>query len=114
MNEELVKRLRRYTMGCVAYKLDSDFAAAVQEAADVIEKMGELEHGGKMASWVNLLGEEFRHGICANDEMYCSSCHYCIHPRIQTFIKDGVKYGRGITPDYCPNCGADMRGGKDV
>lgn len=45
MNEELVKRLRRYTMGCVAYKLDSDFAAAVQEAADVIEKMGELEHG---------------------------------------------------------------------
>ena len=42
MYEELVKRLRQYTMGCVAYKLDSDFAAAVQEAADVIEKMSKL------------------------------------------------------------------------
>ena len=39
INEELVNRLRRYTMGCVAYKLDSDFAAAVQDAADAIEEL---------------------------------------------------------------------------
>ena len=36
-HEELVKRLRRYTEGCVAYKLDADFAAAVQQAAEILE-----------------------------------------------------------------------------
>jgi hypothetical protein len=35
--DELVKRLHRYSEDCVAYKLDADFASAVQEAADAIE-----------------------------------------------------------------------------
>lgn len=39
MCEELVKRLHRYSENCVAYKLDADFASAVQEAADAIEEM---------------------------------------------------------------------------
>lgn len=39
MCEELVKRLHRYSENCVAYKLDADFASAVQEAADAIEKL---------------------------------------------------------------------------
>lgn len=37
--DELVKRLHRYTENCVAYKLDADFASAVQEAADAIENV---------------------------------------------------------------------------
>lgn len=39
MYEELVARLRRYTENCVAYKLDADFADAVQKAADAIEEL---------------------------------------------------------------------------
>ena len=39
MYDELVKRLRRYSENVVAYKLDADFASAVQEAADVIEEL---------------------------------------------------------------------------
>lgn len=39
MYDELVKRLRRYSENVVAYKLDSDFASAVQEAADAIEEL---------------------------------------------------------------------------
>lgn len=35
--DELIKRLHRYTENCVAYKLDADFADAVQQAADAIE-----------------------------------------------------------------------------
>lgn len=39
MYDELVKRLRRYSENVVAYKLDSDFASAVQEAADALEEL---------------------------------------------------------------------------
>lgn len=35
--DELIKRLHRYSENCVAYKLDADFADAVQQAADAIE-----------------------------------------------------------------------------
>jgi len=45
MYDELVKRLHRYTENCVAYKLDADFASAVQEAADAIEEfIAKLNH----------------------------------------------------------------------
>jgi hypothetical protein len=37
--DELVKRLHRYSENCVAYKLDADFADAVQQAADAIEEL---------------------------------------------------------------------------
>lgn len=37
--DELVKRLHRYTENFVAYKLDADFADAVQQAADAIEQL---------------------------------------------------------------------------
>ena len=39
MHDELTDRLRRYSEACVAYKLDADFASAVQEAAETIEEM---------------------------------------------------------------------------
>ena len=39
MFDELVNRLHRYSENCVAYKLDADFASAVQEAADAIEEL---------------------------------------------------------------------------
>ena len=39
MYDELVKRLRRYSENVVAYKLDADFASAIQEAADAIEDL---------------------------------------------------------------------------
>lgn len=38
MYEELINRLKRYSEACVAYKLDADFAYAVQEAIEVISK----------------------------------------------------------------------------
>lgn len=38
MYEELTNRLKRYSEACVAYKLDADFAYAVQEAIEVISK----------------------------------------------------------------------------
>ena len=39
MYENLTDRLRRYSEGCVAYKLDADFADAVQQAIEVLSKM---------------------------------------------------------------------------
>lgn len=47
--DELVKRLHRYSENCVAYKLDADFADAVQQAADAIEG---LSHAvDQMTEW---------------------------------------------------------------
>ena len=43
MYDELVKRLHRYSENCVAYKLDADFASAVQEAADAIEELSRFK-----------------------------------------------------------------------
>ena len=43
MYDELIKRLHRYSENCVAYKLDADFADAVQQAADAIEEMQSAE-----------------------------------------------------------------------
>ena len=39
MYDDLVNRLHIYSEACVAYKLDADFASAVQEAADAIEEL---------------------------------------------------------------------------
>lgn len=48
MYDELIKRLHRYSENCVAYKLDADFADAVQQAADAIEELGKQLKGTKM------------------------------------------------------------------
>lgn len=54
MYDELIGRLHRYTKKCVSYKLDADFASAVQEAADAIEKLeGQLFLMKKTAEWLN-------------------------------------------------------------
>jgi hypothetical protein len=41
MSEKLTDRLRRYSEGCVAYKLDADFADAVQKAAEITERLAD-------------------------------------------------------------------------
>ena len=46
MYDNLIGRLHRYSEACVAYKLDADFASAVQEAADAIEELTD-NHVGK-------------------------------------------------------------------
>ena len=38
-DEPLLNRLRRYSMACITYKLDGDFASAVYEAADIINSL---------------------------------------------------------------------------
>lgn len=39
MYEELIGRLKRYSAKCITDRLDQDFAVAVGEAADAIEKL---------------------------------------------------------------------------
>lgn len=41
MSEKLTDRLRRYSEACVAYKLDADFADAVQQAIEELSKRSE-------------------------------------------------------------------------
>ena len=43
MYDDLIQRLHRYTENYVAYKFDADFASAVREAADAIEKLSQIE-----------------------------------------------------------------------
>lgn len=96
MNEELVKRLRRYTMGCVAYKLDSDFAAAVQEAADAIEKMPDINDQKKIGEWFGE-ADGYSDGELVYDSWSCGCCG-----------KYFPEWDEKPDWNFCPNCGAMM------
>lgn len=88
MYDELINRLHRYTENCVAYKLDADFASAVQEAADVVER--------KRGEWIRVTEE-------LGESWMCSEC-------MEEFIPhDGMEEFASYA-HFCPNCGADMRG----
>ena len=102
MYEELVNRLRRYTMGCVAYKLDSDFAAAVQEAADVIEKPSAINDQKKIGEWIGE-ADGYSDGELVYDTWSCGCCG-----------KYFPEWDEKPDWNFCPNCGADMRGDKDA
>ena len=39
---------------------------------------------------------------------FCSECDYCIHESLGAYGYPTLK-----TTNFCPNCGADMRGKKD-
>ena len=54
--DELINRLHRYTENCVAYKLDADFASAVQEAADAIEELSKERKTGKWIFPTDIIG----------------------------------------------------------
>lgn len=60
MYDELVKRLHRYSENCVAYKLDADFADAVQQAADAIEALQ-----ATLCNWC---------AVCPEDKRDLSTC----------------------------------------
>lgn len=94
MYDELIFRLRRYSKNCIANKLDADFADAVQQAADAIEKdVREIKHG--RWSFDNIIFTD-ADGV-SRSGMRGYKCSEC----------DGFCIGES---NFCPNCGADMRG----
>lgn len=72
--EELVKRLRNYSEKYVTYKIDADFASAVQEAANTI---------GLLASDYNKAVEKIKIyakcSVCEFENTYdeCEPCFSC-------------------------------------
>lgn len=56
MYDELVRRLHRYTENCVAYKLDADFADAVQLAAIAIEELSK-QHEAQRQNLVAMIND---------------------------------------------------------
>ena len=99
--EDLVKRLRRYTEGCVAYKLDADFAAAVQEAAEALEATPAADVRPVVrGKWIQTTQPM---GWCDEDCVECSVCG-------EDFVLDEWAMDDFTNLMYfCPNCGADMR-----
>jgi len=98
MYENLTDRLRRYSEGCVAYKLDADFADAVQQAIEVLSKMENTTEPSKEEN-----GRPVRMGKWIGDDegYHCSECFY--HAYGETVeVLSGHWH-------FCPNCGADMR-----
>lgn len=62
-------------------------------AADVVER--------KRGEWVGE-ADGYADGELVYDVWYCSECNHC--------IDDGTD-DPDLLPNYCPNCGADMRRG---
>lgn len=73
MYDELIKRLRVYSEAVVAFKLDADFAAAVTEAASVIEMLSDhlRDVPKKVPRWIpvteRLPEESGQYLICATE-----------------------------------------------
>ena len=83
---ELIKRLHRYSENCVAYKLDADFADAVQQATNYIEELSDKDTN--VLRWVpvnerlpargtNVLVVEFGKVELAYTTTYTSSGSLC-------------------------------------
>ena len=75
----ILKRLRRYSENCVAYKLDADFANAVTDAADAIEELlaavRSVVHC-KDCEWWTKQGASIQ-GRCARFGFYPTGKFYC-------------------------------------
>ena len=77
----ILKRLRRYSENCVAYKLDADFANAVTDAADAIEELlaaADSVVKCKDCEWwtkqeASIQGRCARFAIYPTGEFYCAS-----------------------------------------
>ena len=64
-------------------------------AADVVER--------KRGEWIGE-ADGYADGELVYDVWYCSECNHC--------IDDGTD-DPTMLPNFCPNCGADMRGEKN-
>lgn len=89
----------------------------VQESfADQHRKMGHItsRHTAEYLSKNNVVvkrygqwegeGDGYADGELVYDVWYCSECEHCI---------DNGTDDPGILPNYCPSCGAEMRGAYD-
>jgi len=86
--DELIKRLHRYSENCVAYKLDADFADAVQQAADAIERLSISQKNAD--SDISFLLAELRD--CRNELCQkCEAFHYSSEGAC-----NGCRWSRGI------------------
>lgn len=75
------------------------WANAYAECADMVEDMPTIEPERKTGKWIKLDKDNM---FFVPHMLECSICG-------NTLDKHGVNAGRGDA-NYCPNCGADMRG----
>ena len=71
----LIERLRRYSEGLVAYKLGSDFADAVNSAADMLENHAS-DHAALVAEIENLR-KQLEQAQAERDAMRNELCYKC-------------------------------------
>lgn len=91
------------TLAAIANKAKAELADAnhyflegVQLAVDVVEGMTEVQPERKRGKWIKVNGRTV---------INCSACYHCSW---SLSFEDTVKRF-----NFCPNCGADMRGEQD-
>ena len=96
--DDICKRLGRYTPRCITDRLDFDFSEAVQEAIEVIHILSDAKPvvHGKWEEVHEMYGVEYSCSVCG--------C-YALWKELTT---------DQVCTEYCPNCGADMRGEDNV
>lgn len=86
---------------------DSDIKSAQQMIEDAIKNLRELKEEPKRGKWEDMatpLGASYgRH------EFVCSECDYAA----TYFVGGSEEWWDTRRPNYCPNCGADMRGDEE-
>lgn len=68
----------------------------------VLQRLGEFEDRAE-GVWIGE-GDGYADGELVYDVWHCSECNYC--------IDDGTD-DADLLPNYCPNCGAKMKGADD-
>ena len=99
MISELVDSLRTEAKSMGTYGTDY-MATLLMRSADTIEMLSEKAREPKRGEWIGE-GDGYADGGIVYDTWYCSNCDHC---------EEGEELA---LPNYCPNCGADMRKGAD-
>ena len=86
-------------LGLCLVIMKEDFERAIKHMPDsIIKDVEPVRHG----HWISLTN-------CSNSGVYCSVCHKKVYKEDYAWCNRKNK----LRSNYCPNCGADMRGESD-
>ena len=86
-------------LGVCLVIMKEDFEHAIKHMPDsIIKDVAPVKHG----HWISLTN-------CSNSGVYCSVCHKKVYKEDYAWCNRKNK----LRSNYCPNCGADMRGESD-
>ena len=111
MISDLVERLRTEAKSMGTYGTDY-MATLLTRSADTIEMLSEKAREPKRGEWIAVSSYDAFGG---SEELWNAhgnptAFHYCSKCKAQSYVNE---FGEELLTDFCPNCGARMKGADD-